>query len=171
MFPKARSEQLIVKEMDGELAIYDEREHRAHELNATAAAVWQRCDGKTSLADIAARIAAHSELPQDEDIVRMALDQLSRAGLLDQATDVGAGVSRRQLIRRLGLAGPAVLLLPAVTTLVAPTRAMAQSPPAPTPGSPTPGSPTPTAPTPTAPTPASPTPSSPTPSSPTPPNP
>ena len=140
---KARSEGLIIKELDGELAIYDEREHRAHELNETAAAVWRRCDGETPLDQIAAEIAAESDLPQDEDIVRIALDQLSRAGLLEDGS--AARVSRRQVIQRLGLAGTSALLLPAVTTIVAPTRAMAQSGPQdPTPRPPTPMFPQPT---------------------------
>ena len=154
MKAKARTEKLIVKELEGDVAVYDEREHRAHELNATAAAVWRRCDGETPLAEIAEEIAAESELPADEEIVRMALDQLSRAGLLEQAGQrFEALTSRRQVIKRLGLAGAAALMLPAVTTVVAPTRAMAQSggprptpvsadpTPAPTPG-PTPPLPT-----------------------------
>lgn len=128
---KARTEGLIIKELDGELAVYDEREHRAHELNSTAAAVWRKCDGETELDEIAREIAAETELPQDEEIVRMALDQLSRAGLLEQAPQLEGHISRRQVIQRLGLAGGAALLLPAVTTIVAPSRAMAQSVPAP----------------------------------------
>ncbi len=141
---KARSESLIIKELEGEIAVYDERDHRAHELNAAAASVWRKCDGETPIDEIAEAVAADSELPADEGIVRMALDQLSRAGLLEQGgQDVGA-VSRRQLIGRLGLAGAVALILPAVTTIVAPTRAMAQSFPSPTsPTSPTPQSPLP----------------------------
>lgn len=151
---KARTEELIIKELDGELAVYDEREHRAHELNATAAAVWRKCDGETPLEQIASEIAAETELPQDEEIVRMALDQLSRAGLLEQAPKLEGHISRRHVIQRLGLAGTAALLLPAVTTIVAPTRAMAQSgPPQPIPVpfpmmEPTPMMPTPMNPTP-----------------------
>ena len=154
MAAKARHEGLVVKDMEGELAIYDERESRAHELNAAAAAVWRKCDGRTSIGQIAAQIAAETDLPEDEEIVRIALDQLSRAGLLEEAPDLGAHISRRQLIQRLGLAGTAALLLPAVTTIVAPTRAMAMSPPTPTPTAPTPMTPTPMAPTPMSPTPA-----------------
>ena len=135
---KARTEGLIIKELEGEIAVYDERDHRAHELNAAAAAVWKNCDGETPIDEIAEAVAADSELPADEGIVRMALDQLSRAGLLEQGGQDAGTVSRRQLIQRLSLAGAAALLLPAVTTIVAPTRAMAQSFPSPTPQMPTP---------------------------------
>lgn len=143
---KARSDDLIVKELGRELAIYDEREHRAHELNAAAASVWRHCDGEKSVPDIAAAMAAESGLPADEEIVELALDQLSRGGLLEEPwRRMQAPASRRQVIRRLGLVGATALLLPAVTTIVAPTRAMAQSAPG-TPAAPTPMVPTPLAP-------------------------
>lgn len=146
---KARTDGLIVKELGQELAIYDEREHRAHELNATAASVWRHCDGESSIRDIAAAMAAESGLPADEEIVKLGIEQLSRGGLLEEIqSGFDAPTSRRQVIRRLGLVGSAALLLPAVTTIVAPTRAMAASAPMPTPA-PTPlATPMPTLPTP-----------------------
>ena len=134
MAVKARSEELIVKELDGELAIYDQRNHRAHELNRTAATVWRHCDGQTSVAEMASAIAADSDLPGDEGIVEIAIGQLAKAGLLDDSDGLGASsISRRQVIRRLGLAGSVALLLPAISTIVAPTPAMAASAPPSTP--------------------------------------
>jgi hypothetical protein len=126
MYVKARHEAIIAKELRGEFVLYDERAQRAHELNAPAAAVWRHCDGKTSVGDLAAALAAETDLPADEEIVRLALAQLSKAGLLEGPPDAfAAGVSRRQIIQRLGLAG--AFLLPIVSTLVAPSPAMAQS--------------------------------------------
>ena len=43
--PKARQEQLIVKELPDELLIYDLQSDKAHCLNETAALVWKNCDG------------------------------------------------------------------------------------------------------------------------------
>ena len=43
--PKARQEQLIVKELPDELLIYDLKRDKAHCLNETAALVWKNCDG------------------------------------------------------------------------------------------------------------------------------
>ncbi len=51
--PKARSEGIISKEVDGELLIYDRACDRAHCLNETAAAIWTLCDGRTSVSMIA----------------------------------------------------------------------------------------------------------------------
>ena len=135
MNAKARREGLIVKEIDGEFAVYDEHAERAHELNSTAASVWRHCDGETSVGEIAAALATETELPVDEEIVHLALGQLSNAGLLEGPQSAfAARMSRRQIIQRLGLAGSLALLLPMVGTIVAPSPAMAQSatPPPPT---------------------------------------
>jgi coenzyme PQQ synthesis protein D (PqqD) len=44
--PLARSDGLIVQELDGELLVYDLERHRAHRLSETAAFVWRRCEGE-----------------------------------------------------------------------------------------------------------------------------
>jgi hypothetical protein len=55
--PKARSEGIITKEVEGELLIYDRSRDRAHCLNQTAAAVWKLCNGRTSVIEISERLA------------------------------------------------------------------------------------------------------------------
>ena len=47
--PRARKEGLVVQDMPDELLVYDVDRHKAHCLNQTAALVWKRCDGKTSV--------------------------------------------------------------------------------------------------------------------------
>ena len=132
MHPKARSEGVMVREVDGDFVVYDEHEGRAHELNASAAFVWRHCDGETSISELAAALTSETGLPADEEIVQLALAQLSKAGLLEGPQDAfTARVSRRQLIQRLGLAGSVTLMLPMVGTIVVPSPAMAQSPPTP----------------------------------------
>ena len=168
---KARREGIIVKELGEDLVVYDERADQVHELNRAAASVWRRCDGETPVSDMVARLSDDTELPGDESVVQLALAQLSRAGLLEEATPAAAvpAVSRRAIMRRLGLTGAAALMLPVVTTVLAPTPAMAQSGLPPTTGAPTPA-PTTAAPTPPPPT-AAPTPPPPTPAPPPPPPP
>lgn len=130
---RARSEKLIVKELGDDLVVYDETDDAAHELNAAAAAVWRRCDGETDVETIAKELETELGLPADGEVVSLAIAELSRAKLLEPVEAPAAPVvSRRQLVRRLGLTGAAVMLLPLVETIVAPTPAMAQS--APTPG-------------------------------------
>src|SRR5215510_8209919 len=98
MHPKARRGDVIVKEFERDCLLYDEQSLRVHELNGAAAIVWRHADGNTSIAELAAAVAAETELPADEEIVRLALTQLSKAGLMEgpQAT-FDARVSRRQI--------------------------------------------------------------------------
>lgn len=131
MHPKARTEQLLLQEVGDELVVYDQQRHRAHRLNGAAALVWRHCDGRTGVADLAALLHGESNVPADEELVRLALDQLARAHLLQddstRPTDA-ARISRRQVLRKLGRTAAVALLVPTVMTILAPTPARAQSP-------------------------------------------
>jgi len=120
--PQARSEGLLRRDVMDGMVVYDEQRHRAHSLNRTAALVWRHCDGKTSVSEMAGLLPQTLNLPADEEIVWLALDHLKKAHLLQtphiQPTNGGA-VSRRSVIRRLGLAGGMVAVLPLVTSITA----------------------------------------------------
>jgi hypothetical protein len=130
--PLARTDGLLVEEVEDELLVYDQDHDSAHRLNRTAALVWRSCDGKH---DIPALVAVLSEELgddlADEDLVRIALDNLAERGLVDgapQRAPEETRVSRRRFIRKVGTVGVAALALPVVTSLVAPSAASAQSP-------------------------------------------
>jgi hypothetical protein len=123
--PRARSGGLVVRELEGEVLVYDLERHRAVCLNSSAAAVWRSCDGRTDVANLSAALAAGQG---GEEVVWLALEQLARDQLLEERPPRAAGarrVTRRELIRRLGLAAAASL--PLVTSIVAPTPAQAAS--------------------------------------------
>lgn len=132
-FPKARNEKLIVQGFKDELLVYDKQRHKAHCLNRTAALIWKRCDGRTSVTEISRQLGneMESEAVVDERLVWYALKQFERDHLLEEKLDiparmvaaVGGGVSRRQMFRVLGLT--AAVALPLVTSMVAPTVAQA----------------------------------------------
>ena len=126
--PRARQEGLLVHELTDELLVYDLKRHKAHCLNKTAALVWNRCDGEKGISEITRLLGQQMGSSVDEDIVRLALDQLERARLLGErpshATRAGR-VSRRQLIRRMGVA--AAVSLPLVVSILAPTSAQVVS--------------------------------------------
>ena len=65
--PKAKTERLIVREIDDETLVYDRSRDAATCLNEFAAKVWRRCDGETSVAGIAAALG------EDERAVWLAL--------------------------------------------------------------------------------------------------
>jgi len=120
--PRARKEGLLVQEMPDELLIYDLVRNKAHCLNRTAGLVWKRCDGKMSVEQMVRVLEKETESPVDEAVVWIAFDRLAKARLLEDEGHkwLGAsGISRRQLIRRIGAA--AAVSLPLVTSIVAPT--------------------------------------------------
>ncbi len=127
LFPKARQKDLVVEELPNETLVYDLERNKAHCLNPTAALVWSRCDGKTSVADMAGLLEREMDLPADESLVWMALDRLGKARLLEEPVKLpgeAARYSRREMMRTLGRVAGLTLLLPAVSSIVAPLAAM-----------------------------------------------
>lgn len=118
--PRGRTDDIVVQELNGEVLVYDLRDNRAMCLNETSAAVWQACDGSSSVAEIAKKFG-------NEDLVWLALDQLKKEKLLDHApeTNVFEGMSRREVIKKIGM-GTAVAI-PVIAGLVAPSAASAVS--------------------------------------------
>lgn len=124
--PRARAEGLLVRELEDEVLVYDLESHRAVCLNRAAARVWRLCDGTRTAAALARALGGELPAGSGEEAVCLALEQLGRDRLLDERRPAGASrVSRRELIRRLGLAAAASL--PLVTSVVAPTPAQAAS--------------------------------------------
>lgn len=125
MLPCARQDGLAVQDLVTETVVYDLERHRAHTLNHTATLVWQCCDGETSIPDIARKVALELDRDVDEQLVWLALERLEHAGLLREKLERPALLSRRDLASRLRLVGALSLLLPVVTSVVAPTPARA----------------------------------------------
>jgi hypothetical protein len=125
MYP-LRSKTTYTETLDNEVCVYEWIRHEVHALNATAAGVWQLCDGKTSVAEMAERLGV-AQLPHAEELVEFALEEFQRKHLLDAdhvLLRAGPAISRRVLLRR----GLTAALLPVVTSVVAPTPLEAQSP-------------------------------------------
>lgn len=128
MAPRAREDRLVVQELPDEVLVYDLNRHKAHCLNRTAALVWGHCDGQTTVAEMATLLRKELNHPVDEAVVWLALHRLGRAHLLRERVIPPAGaprLSRREVMRKLALAGAFSVLLPAVTSIVAPTAAEA----------------------------------------------
>ena len=127
-FPLARSTGILVEKLDDETLVYDLATHEAHCLNRAAALVWDRSDGETSM-DALAGLLPEVDLPPRVDLVRLALDDLDRAGLLAEypAPTPKKTISRREIVRALGATAGMTLLFPAVSSVVAPLAAQAAS--------------------------------------------
>jgi hypothetical protein len=123
-YPRARQKDLVVQEMPGEVLVYDLASNKAHCLNETSATVWRACDGSTSVEEIVKEFEKNAGAKVTEDLVWLAIDQLSENGLLEAGiTPRFAGQSRRDVLKKIGLAS--IVALPIVASLVAPKNAMA----------------------------------------------
>jgi len=126
--PKARKENLVVQESDGEVLIYDLNTNKACCLNETSSLVWQLCDGDKSVSEISESISRKLNSPANEDFVWLALDQLKKENLIENKDEVVVdfnGLSRREVIKKVGLAS--IVALPLVSSLVAPMAINATS--------------------------------------------
>ncbi len=127
MKPHGRKEGLIVEDLSDETLVYDREQHKAHCLNQTAAFVWRRCDGQTSVSELARLVEDELGIPTTDDVVWLALDRLDRAHLLQKRGQQGTETrrySRRELVKRLAHVGIAV---PMVASIVSPLAAQAAS--------------------------------------------
>ena len=110
------------------MLVYDLTRHRAHCLNHTASSIWQRCNGRTTIPELAAHLDERLRAPLGEDLVRLALGQLDDAQLLEARTPTplaGRRISRRHMVRQLGWG--AVIALPTIVSIIAPEAAQAMS--------------------------------------------
>lgn len=125
--PQARRAGLVVKEVDGELLVYDCDRDRAHCLNATVYAIWKLCDGRTTIPAIACCVSKSLGVRVGEIVIQLGVRQLKANHLLAEGYEVSskvADLSRRALVGKLGMG---VALLPLITSISAPTALAAVS--------------------------------------------
>lgn len=127
--PVSRKNDIVVQELNDEVLIYDLKENKAFCLNQTSAAIWQMCDGNRSVADMSRMLGQKLNSPVAEDLVWLAIDQLKKENLLTGSEEINSpfgSVSRREAIKKVGLS--AVIALPLVASITAPTATNAASP-------------------------------------------
>ena len=120
-----RRRSLLVRELGAETLVYDLDTHRASCLNREAAAVFEACNGASTLSEIRRRVSQRLGEPVDEGWVELAIDLLAQRGLVDAVSRPPSAPRRRELLRR--LAAATALALPGVTSVLAPTAAEAAS--------------------------------------------
>jgi hypothetical protein len=127
-FPAARADGLLIEQIGSETVVYDTEAKQAHCLRGLASVLFTSADGKTSAEDL----AAHAEKTLGEPVtyiqVQEAIAQLEACALLDTPLLIHDGMSRRDLVRRVGYAGAAATVVsPLITTLLTPATALAAS--------------------------------------------
>jgi len=86
-YPKSRAD-LETRVVDDEMIVFDVAAQRVHRLNASASIIWRRCDGRTSVDEIANHLATAHDLPvaRVADDVQQTLAELERYGLISDAS-------------------------------------------------------------------------------------
>ena len=132
MEPLARKMHLLVEEVGDELVVVDQKRHTATSLNRTAATVWRHCDGATPIAGLVTALQHEVDAAADEDLVWVTLDDLGRSDLLEEPVTRSvddADLSRRRLMKKVGIGVAAAVLLPEISTVLVPAAAQAKSVP------------------------------------------
>lgn len=118
--PKARTNEIVEQDLGHELLIYDLTDNKAYTLNETSKIVFKACGGESSFADL------KRDYKFTDDFIYLALDELNKNNLLeDYQSSHFAGLTRREAIRRVGLAS--IIALPVILSLTAPRAADASS--------------------------------------------
>ena len=79
-----RNGDVWVKQQGEETAVYDNETGRLHLLNATALAIWEACDGETSVDELIEAVAELTMLDHERALAEVdrALRELRSAGLV-----------------------------------------------------------------------------------------
>lgn len=126
--PVVRKNDLVIQELNDEILIYDLQNNKVFGLNETSAVVWQLSNGEKTMSEIAREASKKLKSPINEEYVWLALEQLKRANLIENESGIEntyLGATRREVIRRVGLAS--MVALPMISSLVAPSSLQAQS--------------------------------------------
>lgn len=119
--PKTRTENLLEQHLGKETLIYDLAINKAFNLNETSTIVYKAC-GENQTFDELKRKHKFTD-----EIIYFALDELKQSNLINDENYVSpfAGISRREVIKKVGLAS--IITLPVITGLTAPEAANAAS--------------------------------------------
>jgi hypothetical protein len=126
--PISRKANIVVQDLETEVLIYDLTTNKAFCLNQTAGLVYQLCDGRRTVAEISDLMSKELKTLVSEDFVWLALDGLKKDGLLENTDELAnhfGGLTRREIVKRVGLAS--MVMLPLISSVVAPSAVMAAS--------------------------------------------
>jgi hypothetical protein len=89
MIPLARTEKLIIQEVDDELVVYDREKNISHCLNRMAAIVWSFCNGQNTVEEIATLLEQELYISADDDVnmkelVELTLQELESFSLISE---------------------------------------------------------------------------------------
>jgi hypothetical protein len=120
--PRARS-GLLKHNVDDQELIYDPRADRVHLLDPTTACVLTLLqEGGWTREGVVIEMAARLGVPANASLLPLAIEELRAADLLEPSAEEISplvDVNRRELLKKVGLAGAAALLIPSIVTFTA----------------------------------------------------
>lgn len=114
---------LLRNPLDGQVLVYDTADGRVHLLDMATSCVFDLLEeGGWTPSTINAELARRLGVASTDGLLLLALDELQKAGLLE--TEVVEAeplpdVTRREMVRKLALAGVTAVLVPTIATLAA----------------------------------------------------
>jgi hypothetical protein len=114
---------LLHHKLDEQVLVYDSRGDKVHLLDPTTACVLTLLEeGGWTREGVAAELFRRLGIDSSETLVPLAVEELRAADLLEITPEPEmplADVTRRELLRKIGLTGAAALLIPAIVTFTA----------------------------------------------------
>lgn len=126
--PKARQSNIVLQDLGDELLIYDLKYDRALCLNKIAREVWQACSGSNTTEEIAQVVSKKGRIVVNEALVKLTIKQIKEERLLENEIEFENEfdtLSRREVVKRIGLAS--LTALPVISAITAPAAVNAQS--------------------------------------------
>lgn len=118
--PETMNNNIVTQKSANELLIYNTKSNQAICLNETATAIYEYCSSNKSFEDLKA------DYNFSDDLIYLGLNQLAQDNLIEASGEsVFNLVSRRELVRKIGLTS--MVVLPLVSSIVAPSAANAAS--------------------------------------------
>jgi hypothetical protein len=116
--PRASQKGLQIREVGNEVIVIDRSSNQVHRLTASVAFVWRHCDGSRSDAELSALVAEKLRARNPQEVVALALAELTRCSLLEGYAPIEvAASSRRDFMRKAGVAAGLTALLPAIDSI------------------------------------------------------
>jgi hypothetical protein len=110
---------LIIEATGDDHLVYNDNDNSAHALNPMAYRVFVACDGAEGAEQIAEQLTSEGPDRVTLDVVWLALEELSEAGLIVVENTEPRTVNRRDLILKIGVGAAAAAMLPVVEMIVA----------------------------------------------------
>ncbi len=116
---------LLRHRLDEQTLVYDPRDDKVHLLDPTTGCVLDLLEeGGWTPERMVEEVARRLNVAPSNELMSLSFDELRKADLLDTSHAPLPPVSdlrRREMLRKVGLAGAAALLIPAITTFTAST--------------------------------------------------